>query len=401
MLAYPFSDKANQWIKGRKNWRQQINTQALAGKKKIWIHCASLGEFEQGRPLIEAIRKQYKDHGIVLTFFSPSGYEIRKDYDQADLVCYLPMDSKKNASDFIALIKPDIAIFVKYEFWYFYLSQLRRCGIPTLLVSAAFRPQQPFFKWHGGLFRKMLGCFTTLFVQDDMSAGLLRDIGFASNVVVAGDTRYDRVADIAGRVRALPVATEFKGTAQVLIAGSTWPADEKLLSGCMDELPPDWKMIIAPHEIHESHLVQITQLFADQVILYSEWMAGKKDPSRRVLVIDNIGMLSSLYAYGDLAYIGGGFAKGGIHNILEPAVYGLPVVFGPVYQKFIEANALVAAGYAFPVSDKETYSAILQKLITDTAYRAEISAGLKKFMSHHIGATQTILSHIASHQWLD
>ena len=399
-LASPFNSKAGKWIEGRKDWEQKINKAPLAGGKKIWIHCASLGEFEQGRPLIEAIRRKYKGAKIVLTFFSPSGYEIRKDYDQADLVMYMPMDGKRTAEKFLSLVKPDLAIFVKYEFWFHYLDQLKKKQVPTLLVSAAFRQEQPFFKGRGGLFRKMLDCFTAIFVQDELSAGLLAGLGMSDRVAISGDTRYDRVNDIARSIRPLAIAETFKGNSQILIAGSTWPADEQLLKACIDHVPAGWKIILAPHEIHDAHIKQISELFGHESILYSEMAAGKSAQGKRILVVDNMGMLSSLYAYGELAYIGGGFAKGGIHNVLEPAVFGLPVLIGPEYRKFVEAVALVDAGYVFPVADADSCGIMLQHLIKDDTYRQELGDGLKKFMKEHTGATDTILNYIVTQRWL-
>jgi 3-deoxy-D-manno-octulosonic-acid transferase len=396
----PFRDKAAKWVEGRRDWPQKLSAWKSAHQKVLWIHCASLGEFEQGRPMIEAMRTQYADCKILLTFFSPSGYEIRKDYDQADLVMYLPMDGKNNARTFISLVNPAVAIFVKYEFWYYYLSTLRQQGVPTLLVSAAFRRDQPFFRPHGALFREMLACFTTIFVQNEGSKDLLAGIGFPHNVIACGDTRYDRVGEIARKRKSLPVAEEFKGTCRLLVAGSTWPDDEKLLAESLADIPANWKIIMAPHEIGEAHIRDIRNLFADQTILYSDWARGQKDSSKRILLIDNIGMLSSLYAYGEVAYVGGGFARSGIHNILEPAVFGSPVIMGPVYHKFVEAVLLVEAGYAFPIHDRKGFIEILSKLIAEGAQRTELSARLQAFMQAQAGATHTIMAHIAAHKWL-
>jgi 3-deoxy-D-manno-octulosonic-acid transferase len=394
-----FNDKAKKWLIGRRNWRQAIPAALVPGEQRIWIHCSSLGEFEQGRPLIESWKEKYPQYKIVLSFFSPSGYEVRKDYALADYVFYLPMDGKKNAKQFIALINPSLAVFVKYEFWYYYLDELKKSNIPTLLVSAAFRPGQAFFKWYGSFFRKMLKCFSRIFTQDEQSKTLLKGIEI-ENVSISGDTRYDRVMSIAANRKPIQAAEEFKGNCKIVIAGSTWPGDEKILKTCLKDLPADWKMIIAPHEIDDAHISSIQTLFDNDVILYSEFQNKENGLTKKILIIDNIGLLSALFAYGDIAYIGGGFQKGGIHNILEPAAFGLPVIFGPVYQKFVEANKLVSLNYAFAVSNEEECKKVLNKLIADTSYRNNINNSLTKYMQENTGATQAILDHIDREGWL-
>jgi 3-deoxy-D-manno-octulosonic-acid transferase len=397
-IAALFNPKAKLWVAGRKNILQQIE-QALSGKteKRIWIHCSSLGEFEQGRPVIETIKQDYPDYKIVLTFFSPSGYEIRKDYTYADYVFYLPIDSANNAKHFINLINPSLAIFVKYEFWYHYLNQLKTNNIPTILISATFRSSQVFFKPHGGIFRKMLQCFDYLFVQDEVSVKLLSTVGVKDNVIVSGDTRYDRVAEIASIAKKYPLVEKFKEHDKLFIAGSTWPADEKLLEACLDVLPEDWKLIIAPHEIHGAHIKDLQDRFLSNGVLYSEM--AKKPAGYRVLIVDNIGMLSSLYSYGEIAYVGGGFDKGGIHNILEPAVFGLPVFMGPIYDKFIEAKAMVSRQYAFPVSNAADFNSLLQHLVEDDAHRKTLQDNIRAYVSANTGATKMILDIVAA-KWL-
>ncbi len=362
-------------------------------ERRIWIHCASLGEFEQGRPLIEAFKKQHPEYKIVLTFFSPSGYEVRKDYDQADYVLYLPMDSRKNAKRFLEIINPSLAIFVKYEFWYHYLNTLKQKQTPTILVAAAFRKEQAFFKWYGGLFRKILNCYNYIFVQDKTSADLLENIQLKKNVIIAGDTRYDRVAAIAKTAQNYPLISHFQGNAKLLIAGSTWPDDEQLLKSCFHILPTDWKIILAPHEINKSHIQQILSLYGNDAILYSQ-LDINHHPQQKILIIDNIGMLSSLFRYGQIAYIGGGFQKGGIHNTLEPAVFGLPVLFGPVYKKFVEANLLVANEFAFPVNNSLECEQILRQLTTNEERLHNLQAALKSYIQENIGATDKIMSAI-------
>lgn len=393
-LSAPSNEKARKWIAGRRHWREQLSQKLQPGEKRTWIHCSSLGEFEQGRPLMELLRRQYPDHKIVLTFFSPSGYEPRKNYEGADYVLYLPMDGPANARDFIAAINPSLAIFVKYEFWYYYLNELRKRGVPTLLISAAFRGTQPFFQRHGSLFRRMLTCFTHLHVQDTHSAELLKSIGFTENVSVTGDTRYDRVAAIRAGITEIPEAEAFKGGGKVLIAGSSWPGDEALLEKCLPVLPPDWKLVIAPHEIDADHIGDIQRRFGNDAVLFSILRMEPAQAGKRVLIIDNIGMLASLYRYGDIAWVGGGFQKGGIHNTLEPAAFGLPVVMGPVYGKFVEAAKLVQLGAAFPVEDATTACESLQRLATDEALRLDIRQKLEAFMARETGAARRILDQL-------
>lgn len=381
--------KAHKWVEGRKGWQQDVQ-RLPKGEKRVWVHCSSLGEFEQGRPVIEAIKKEYPGYKIMLTFFSPSGYEACKNYKGADYIHYLPMDGKQNAQIFVDAVNPALALFVKYEFWYYYLDILKKNEVPTMLVSAAFREEQSFFKWYGGMFRHMLGCFTWLFVQDWRSKNLLQKIGLTDNVIVAGDTRYDRVSAIAERLRTIPDAEQFKGDTDILIAGSTWPGDEEILAECLPCLPESWKLIIAPHEVDEAHIKTIQQRFGVMACRFSAFKEDETNHLKKVLIIDNIGMLSSLYAYGTVAYVGGGFQKGGIHNILEPAVFGLPVIFGPVYEKFVEAVQLVSLQYAFPVKDVDDCAQIINKFVLDTNYRNQIHEQLKSFMQQSIGATKTI-----------
>ncbi len=396
-IAATRNPKAAMWVDGRKGWRSKMATALPEAEWRIWIHCSSLGEFEQGRPLIDLLRQRYPAYKVVLTFFSPSGYEVCKGQGMADYVFYLPMDGAANARDFIKIVQPKLVIFVKYEFWYHYLHQVHRQGIPLLLVSAAFRMQQPFFAAWGSFFRRMLGFYSHLHVQDSTSATLLRSIGI-TNVTVSGDTRYDRVNAIAARLREIPEANTFKGQSKILIAGSTWPADEEMLSTILPILPADWKLIIAPHEIDTAHIQSIRQLFPDTVC-YSQ-LGETTGEQARVLIVDNIGLLSSLYAWGDVAWVGGGFARSGIHNTLEPAIFGLPIVMGPIYQKFVEAVALVAAGCAFPVIDEQQAARVLKELTQDDQHRNALAAKMKEFIANHTGAANRICSQIADAGWL-
>ncbi len=395
-----FNNKAKKWIEGRRDWEQHIRSEILAGEKRIWIHCSSMGEFEQAKPLVEALREKYPAYKIVVTFFSPSGYDACKSSPLADHIFYLPHDSRRNAERFISIIEPSLAMFVKYEFWYYYLTQLKKQRIPTLLISGAFRAGQPFFKWYGGIFREMLGCFSFYFLQDKASGDMLGTIGIDKNIKVSGDTRYDRVSVISKSVTPMEPIEKFKSGHKILIGGSTWPGDEDVLKDCISSLPANWKLIVVPHEIGDTHIRKVQQLFAGN-ILFSELDAENTGQDKKVLIINNIGMLSRLFAYADIAFIGGGFQKGGIHNILEPAVFGMPVIFGPIFEKFVEAKTLVSLHYVFPVNNAAECNEVLKKMIADEEYRSGIGYALSEFMKTNVGATQTIMDEIAQEKWLN
>jgi 3-deoxy-D-manno-octulosonic-acid transferase len=394
-IAALFLPKAKLWVEGRKNIFERLSSQlhiVNPGNKKLaWFHCASLGEFEQGRPLLEKYRKQYPDEIILLTFFSPSGYEIRKNYKGADLICYLPIDTPSNAKLFLDIVKPSIAFFIKYEFWFNYLNELKIRNIPVYLVSGIFRQDQHFFKSYGGWFKRQLRSFTHFFLQDEASASLLASIGF-ENADVVGDTRFDRVSEIVRNVSKIELVEKFKGDQMVFICGSTWQEDEKMIS------VSDWnkfKIIIAPHEINEDHLSFIEAEFSRQnckTIRFSQANALNINAAN-VLIIDNIGMLSSLYQYGSIAFIGGGFGKG-IHNILEAATFGLPVIFGPNYHKFNEAKELIKSGGAFSVSDTEELNKTFT-LLKDGQILKMASHVSKHYVQSRTGASDKILSAIS------
>jgi len=396
-----FNDKAKKWITGRQDWERHMKTVLKPGEKRTWIHCSSMGEFEQAKPLIEALRAKYPGYKIVVTFFSPSGYEACKNNILADYVFYLPHDSKRNAERFLAVVAPSLAMFVKYEFWYYYLTQLKKQRIPTLLVSGAFRPEQPFFKWYGGIFREMLHSFNFYFLQDEQSVKMLHTIGINANILISGDTRYDRVAEIAKNVTPIPAIEKFKDGHKILIGGSTWPGDEDVLRECFAIIPDDWKLIIVPHEIGEGHIKKVQQLFDNEPVLFTELDAENTGSDKKVLIVNNMGMLSRLFAYADIAFIGGGFQKGGIHNILEPAVFGVPVIFGPIFEKFVEAKMLASLDYVFPVNDAAGCRDILSKLITKEQYRLTTGVTLKGFMKEHTGATAMIMDEIERGGWLN
>jgi 3-deoxy-D-manno-octulosonic-acid transferase len=386
-----FHPKAGQWIKGRQDLFTHLEN-ALSGNKNpvIWMHCASLGEFEQGRPVLEQLRQRYPNYFILLTFFSPSGYTIRKDYDQVSYVTYLPLDTAANASRFINLVQPKVVLFVKYEFWYHFLTILRRSHIPTILISAIFRKEQHFFKVWGTFFRDMLRSFQHIFVQDEASEKRLRSIG-VQQVSCSGDTRVDRVLQIAATAKSFPEIAAFLHTEKVLICGSTWPKDEARIRRWQQKEGADWQLIIAPHDISEPRLKEVEQLFAAQTIRYSKISNPRKNTNCPILIIDNIGMLSSLYRYGRLAYIGGGFGAG-IHSILEPAAFGLPLCFGPRYEQFREAKELVTKGAAFVVGDM---AEIIRHLSDQRTYE-NCKTIVTNYMEESRGATDEVVAYVES-----
>jgi 3-deoxy-D-manno-octulosonic-acid transferase len=394
-IAAAFNTKARAWVDGRKNWAKQLEEE-LAAKGSgpwIWMHCASAGEFEQGKPVLEGLIKAYPQHRVLVSFFSPSGYVVGKKYKQADLVTYLPLDTAANAERFLDLIQPALVVFIKYDYWYFHLRETSKRGIPLLLVSAIFSRRQPFFKWYGGLHRRMLHFFTWLFVQDADSVRLLQEIGVA-HASANGDTRFDRVAHITQNLEPIPVVEAFiQGEAAVVVAGSTWPEDEALL----EKLPweENLKLIIAPHEIDRPHIESLRQRFGTAAITYSEASGNAGITSgKRVLLVDNFGMLSRLYRYGSVTYIGGGFNRSGIHNTLEAAAWGRPVLFGPNYQKFREAIGLIEAEAAWSVSTPPQLSYEVSQLLQDPSLPALVGARAGNYVKENIGASGRVLRYI-------
>jgi 3-deoxy-D-manno-octulosonic-acid transferase len=383
-----FNKKAKLWQNGRKN------SNFVQLQNSTWFHFASLGEFEQGRPVLEKMRTENPSKSIVITFFSPSGYEVRKNTPLANYVYYLPLDTKKNARRFIAAIKPDVAIFTKYEYWYHFFNELNKQQIPLYMISSIFRPDQVFFKWYGGLHRKMLGFVTRFFVQDEDSKTLLQNIGIY-NVSVSGDTRFDRVWANAQKPTALPIIEQFKNNAPVFIGGSTWPDDEQLIASLVP-LYPNWKFIIAPHEITDEKIAKLKSLLPEnETIKFSEIRNSPATVSNdRVLIIDNIGMLYSLYQYGDIAFIGGGFGVG-IHNTLEAAAFGLPVIIGPNYQKFREARDIISLGLGYSINHLEELKPVVDKLVYDIPFRKKTGVGIKAYVEKNTGATETIIKAIS------
>jgi 3-deoxy-D-manno-octulosonic-acid transferase len=387
-----FNEKAKLFVTGRKNWEQNLTSKIDSKSKYIWFHCSSLGEFEQGRPVIEELKQQFPAYKIVLTFFSPSGYEIRKNYPLADIVAYLPMDTKSNAQTLLDIVKPEKAFFVKYEFWYFYISELKRKNIPLYIVSAIFRENQQFFKntpW-GLWYRKILFKVDHLFVQNEISGKLLKSIGL-SNFTVTGDTRFDRVAAIARDSKKLPIVEKFKGNSLLIVAGSTWKPDEELLAAFINQ-SVGIKFIIAAHEVSAVNINRIHQLLKKPAISFSKVSESEID-KYDVLIIDSVGLLSSLYRYGNIAYIGGGFGVG-IHNILEAATFGLPVIFGPNYKRFKEAVDLISEGGAFSISKTEELRQTLNTLINDEKERQKASQICNFYVAKNVGSTTQIIKKV-------
>jgi len=387
-LASLFNEKARFMVAGRKNLFNNLKEKISGDEDIIWFHAASLGEFEQGRPVIEEIKRKNPDSKILLTFFSPSGYEIRKNYEGADYIFYLPYDGALNAKRFIDIVRPKMVFFIKYEYWYYYLRELNRKDIPTYIFSAIYRKEQPFFKWYGAFWRKMLSFYNTIFIQNMESVELLDSIG-VKNYVVAGDTRFDRVYDIASKAQHLPLVEKFVGDSDAVICGSTWPKDEDNLIEYIKKHDTGHKWIIAPHETDKSHVADILKKLDGNAVRYTE--ANEENVcDSDVLIIDCIGILSSVYQYGKMSYIGGGFGRG-IHNTLEAATFGLAIVFGPNYQRFKEAVELIEKGAAFTYEEYSDLETILDKLTGDRVYMEDRGRRSAAYVSDNIGATRTIL----------
>ena len=481
-LVAPWNPKARRWLEGRKQIFSNIRATVEAGQVAagavgageaggareagagagiaakgpvIWMHCASLGEFEQGRPVLEAIRVMSPGCRIWVTFFSPSGYEVRKNYEGADHIFYLPLDSRSHARQFIGLVKPTLVLWVKYDYWYYYLVELKKRNIPTLLISGVFRPDQPFFKWYGRLHRYMLECFTHLFVQTDTSKKLIGKLGISDNVSISGDTRFDRVIEIAQGAAPLPAVGLFCGDHTVIVAGSTWEEDEEELDHYANT-HPEIRFIIAPHDIDEERLKDVESLFR-YTVRYSVWereaggpgagqeaaggkgpqatgiggQAGAKDAvaggerlqgagakegggmkkkgghqraghdaAPNVLIIDNIGMLSRLYQYATIAYVGGGFGDDGVHNVLEAAVYGKPVIFGPVIEKYIEAVELTECGGGIVVDSALEVESVFNRLLNDPEEYRQTGEASRDYVHSKKGATGKITDYIQENRLL-
>ncbi len=390
-IAALWNIKAKQWVKGREEFPKTLKS---SGKQTVWMHCASLGEFEQGRPVLEKLKNENSNISIVLTFFSPSGYEITKNYSGADYIFYLPMDSKSNAKKLLDVINPTLVLWVKYEYWHFYLAEIKKRNIPLLLVSGIFLPYQPFFKWYGSHWKNMLKNFSHLFVQNEASKDALAQIGYTNNITISGDTRFDRVITIAEKFEPIELVEKFCADKKVIVAGSTWEEDEAELIHYV-RVNPDIKFIIAPHSIDSENLKEIKSEFANS-IFYSEALNATSEIilSKNVLIINNIGMLSRLYKYGTICYVGGAFTDNGVHNVLEAAVYGKPVIYGPEYEKYLEAIELIDNGGAISINNALELEIEFNKLLTDeTALKnAEIVA--REYVYSRAGATEKIVNYI-------
>ncbi|MEY4382301.1 MAG: hypothetical protein RJA92_1681 [Bacteroidota bacterium] len=399
-----FNPKAKQWHTGRKQIFKKI-TEALATNTKpvIWMHCASLGEFEQGRPVLEGLQKQYPNYSILLTFFSPSGYEVHKNYSGANYIFYLPIDNKNNAAKFLQITKPSIAIFVKYEFWHYYLTELKNRQIPTILIAGIFRKNQLFFKWYDSFYKNLLSTFSAFFVQDKNSQSLLASINIVKHVYIGGDTRYDRVIEIAQQFTAIEPVAMFCQNSKVFVAGSTWLEDDEIIAH-FAQSNPSVKFIIAPHDITPQRLNRCLRLYKN-AMLYSNYITLRQnnssiDHNMNTLIIDNMGMLSRLYHYASVSYIGGGFGPGGIHNCLEAAVHFKPVVFGPVYDKYIEAIGLIDAGGAVSVDNAIHFETVLASLLNDEENRKILGENAGQFVLDQKGASEKIIRYIQENRLL-
>lgn len=386
--------KAKLMLNGQSRTFDLLREKIEPGRRYIWMHAASLGEFEQGRPLIEKIKKENPRARIVLSFFSPSGYEVRKHYEMVDVVCYLPFDLPGNVTRFLDLVNPSVAIFVKYEFWGNYLNELRRRGVPTFIVSAVFRPKQVFFRPWGRMFRKMLGCYDNLFVQDERSRELLERVGI-SNVDVCGDTRFDRVMDVRNAARTFPLIERFaKRGGHILVAGSSWQPDEDLIFPYFNS-HPHVRLIIAPHEFDKPRLMAMMSRMSRPAVLFSQ-LTEKDADQAQCIVIDSFGLLSSIYRYGTIAYVGGGFGAG-IHNLNEAAVYGLPVIFGPRHEKFREARGLIECGAGLVVNDNSQFDSVMNHLTDDPEALRRSGNAAAEYIKNNTGATQHIFDKLKQH----
>ncbi len=386
-VVAPFSPKARRWCRGQVGLMDCVKRGVSCDRPTVWVHVASLGEFEQGRPIMESIRQRYPHYQIVLTFFSPSGYDVRHKWEGADCVLYMPLDTRRNVTRFLDIVRPEVAIFVKYEYWLNYLRELHLRGVRTFVVSAIFRRDSIFFKPWGGVWRRALRSFETIFVQDVCSCELLAEIGVV-NAMVAGDTRFDRVYDIASAARVLPLIERFKGDDNIFVAGSTWPTDEELLVGLVEHYP-QVKFIIAPHEVTEERVEGLMAKLTGRAKRYTAYQGEEV----QVLVLDTIGMLSSVYRYGKWGYIGGGFGVG-IHNTLEAAIFGLPIAFGVNYKRFREACELIDIDVANSVESTEELCEWFSSLYNNCDLMQKTSQAARDYMEHKCGATSIIIDRI-------
>ena len=387
-----FVPKIKLFVTGRQDVFLTLKTKINPNDKTIWFHAASLGEYEQGLPVIEKIKIKYPNHKIIVSFFSPSGYEVRKNNTVADATVYLPLDTMKNAKKFIQLVHPDLVFFIKYEFWPNYLNELKKQHIPTYLISGIFREKQAFFKWYGGFYKKALEAFTHFFVQNESSLQLLHQLG-KQNAIISGDTRFDRVASILEKDNSLDFIAAFKNEKTTIVAGSSWPKDEELLLNFINSSTADCKFIIAPHNIKSEQIQLLKNNCTKKVLLFSE-KENKNSADYEVFIIDTIGILTKIYSYADIAYVGGGFGHPGVHNILEPATFGIPIVIGPNYSHFAEATDLVNLKGCISIKNQEELNFNFQNLIEDKKTRRERGTICANFVQKNKGATHQIIKNL-------
>lgn len=397
-IAATRNTKAKQFINGRKNWQTHLTKKInqLNSTKIIWLHCASYGEFEQGRPVIESIKKKYPSYKLLLTFFSPSGYEAFKNWEGADVICYLPIDTKRNANKFLEIVKPKQVIFIKYEFWVNFLNALKQKSIPTYLVSAVFKPHHLFFKWYGGIFKKSLSSFSKLFIQDEKSAQLLDSINVL-NYEVAGDTRFDRVIEVKKNLVPIPYFEKFCNNHFVIIAGSTWPADEELIIEAFKQINiPSLKMVIVPHTVNIENIVRLKELLKRNSLDFSVY-SDNKEPDTPILIVDVIGLLNKIYNYATITYVGGGF-NGGLHNTLEPAVYLKPILFCDTkFDKFNEAVDLVKLGVAVNITSSNELKSMIENYNNNPTNLLEIKQKLNTYFEKKGGSAEKIVNSLNFH----
>ena len=391
-----FSPKMKLFVAGRKTVFTTLQSKINSENKTIWFHAASLGEYEQGLPVIEKIKEKFPAHKIVVTFFSPSGYEVRKNNTVADVTVYLPLDTKSNAKEFLKLVHPEMVFFIKYEYWPNYLTELKKQNIKTYLISGVFRENQSFFKWYGGFYRNALQCFDYFFVQNESSKKLLQNISF-NNVKISGDTRFDRVVSILERDNSLDFIEQFKNNTITIVIGSSWPKDESLLVNYINQSSSDVKFIIAPHNIKSEQIQELKNSITKKSILFSDVQTGRDLSIQEsdVFIIDTIGILTKIYSYANIAYVGGGFGNPGVHNLLEPATFGVPIVIGPNYSHFPEAIALVNLRGCVSINNQKELNEILDNLIQNPDERFEKGHICSTFVNMNKGATEVILKHIS------
>lgn len=392
-IAAHFNPKAKLWISGRKNWKNKMKQAISPDDKVIWVHCSSLGEFEQGRPVMEKIKKEFPYHKLAVSFFSPSGYEVRKDYQGADYIFYLPLDTPRNAKQLIKILHPEVLILVKYEYWYNLLKRLQKKDIPVIVISAVIKEDNLFFRPFGSWFRKIIAGIEHFFVQDNDSKNLLESIGI-EKVTVSGDTRFDRVKEIREANVRVEFIEKFKGNSKLIVAGSTWPDDEEILVKFIHEkLPDDWKLIFAPHNIKEKEIISLSEKINKKTAVYTKSDQNQIENSQ-ILILDTIGMLTKIYAYSDVSYVGGGFTKTGVHNTLEPTVFGVPIIFGPNYENYFEAIDLLENQGAVRFIDQYDFDQKMTNLIENEDERKRRGTAAENYIQAKPNSSNLILAYL-------